>query len=266
MSSPEIQAAFAAVGQSISGISTAISRGNSSSYYRAAASSSSSYSGGSSSSYSSAASEAQRLADEFARLRESLIDFRRELISGELAQLSPEAAYAAARAQYESTAQLARLGNTEALGDLEGVSRDFLRASQNYYAASAGYFSDRDAVLAAIEEAIGVTSRHAGLAVPQFAAGGWHAGGVRLVGERGPELEVTGPARYFDAETTRRMLSSNNEGETPRLLRDVLMRLDALVRQGGEVGTTIARHLTVLAAQVDEVATETRRNDYARTR
>lgn len=27
-----------------------------------------------------------------------------------------------------------------------------------------------------------------------------------MVGERGPELEVTGPARYFDSNTTARML------------------------------------------------------------
>lgn len=35
---------------------------------------------------------------------------------------------------------------------------------------------------------------------PRFAAGGLHVGGLRLVGERGPELEATGPARIWNAE------------------------------------------------------------------
>lgn len=42
---------------------------------------------------------------------------------------------------------------------------------------------------------------------PNFAAGGWHAGGLRLVGEQGPELEATGPARLFTAGETRRLLA-----------------------------------------------------------
>jgi len=33
--------------------------------------------------------------------------------------------------------------------------------------------------------------------IPKFASGGYHSGGIRLVGEQGPELEVTGPAMYL---------------------------------------------------------------------
>jgi len=38
--------------------------------------------------------------------------------------------------------------------------------------------------------------------VPGFATGGVHAGGWRIVGENGPELEATGPARIFNASQT----------------------------------------------------------------
>jgi hypothetical protein len=38
---------------------------------------------------------------------------------------------------------------------------------------------------------------------PQFASGGYHTGGVRLVGERGPELEITGPSRIISNRDTR---------------------------------------------------------------
>lgn len=39
-----------------------------------------------------------------------------------------------------------------------------------------------------------------------FATGGDHAGGLRMVGERGAEIEATGPARIWSAEQTREFL------------------------------------------------------------
>jgi hypothetical protein len=47
-----------------------------------------------------------------------------------------------------------------------------------------------------------------------FAEGGDHQGGLRLVGENGPELEVTGPSRIFDAQTTASMLRSGGASES----------------------------------------------------
>ena len=47
--------------------------------------------------------------------------------------------------------------------------------------------------------------------VQGFASGGWHTGGLRIVGERGPELEVTGPARIYSAEQTKEMLGGGTE-------------------------------------------------------
>lgn len=43
--------------------------------------------------------------------------------------------------------------------------------------------------------------------VPGYASGGDFGGGIRLVGERGPELEVTGPSRIFSANKTAEMLA-----------------------------------------------------------
>jgi hypothetical protein len=42
--------------------------------------------------------------------------------------------------------------------------------------------------------------------IPKFATGGDFGGGLRLVGERGPELEVTGPSRIFNASQTKDIL------------------------------------------------------------
>ena len=48
---------------------------------------------------------------------------------------------------------------------------------------------------------------------PAFAAGGMHSGGLRIVGERGPELEATGPARYWSAADTAAMLGNSQRRE-----------------------------------------------------
>ena len=44
--------------------------------------------------------------------------------------------------------------------------------------------------------------------LPGFYAGGMFEGGLRIVGERGIELEATGPSRIWDAQTTASMLRS----------------------------------------------------------
>lgn len=43
--------------------------------------------------------------------------------------------------------------------------------------------------------------------IPGYAAGGDHTGGWRIVGENGPELEATGPARIFNAGQTRDLMA-----------------------------------------------------------
>jgi len=43
--------------------------------------------------------------------------------------------------------------------------------------------------------------------VQGYASGGFHPGGFRIVGERGPELEYTGPSRIFNSSSTGAILS-----------------------------------------------------------
>lgn len=52
--------------------------------------------------------------------------------------------------------------------------------------------------------------RFAETGIPRFAAGGMHLGGLRLVGEQGPELEATGPSRIFSARQTQEMLGGGD--------------------------------------------------------
>ena len=125
---------------------------------------------------------------------------RAEVIAGRLETLTPTDYVA------DSLAMLGSIDATLAALDAssksaEAIISDAIRAGAD--ATSNGL----RAVIAAIT----------GQAIPAFAAGGMHSGGVRLVGERGPELEVTGPSRIFNAQQTRGMLSGGSGGNTARL-------------------------------------------------
>lgn len=71
--------------------------------------------------------------------------------------------------------------------------------------------------------------------VPEFAAGGMHMGGMRLVGEKGPELEVTGPSRIYSAQQTKNLLSGGGSEAAAeiRLLRREVAELRAEQRKIG---------------------------------
>lgn len=47
--------------------------------------------------------------------------------------------------------------------------------------------------------------------LPSFAYGGQHMGGARLVGEYGPELEVSGAARYYNSDQMRMLLAGEDD-------------------------------------------------------
>lgn len=83
------------------------------------------------------------------------------------------------------------------------------------------FFLRSGASLSEIQSAIKGSSEYSDyqkrLAIPGFATGGDFAGGWRVVGENGPELEATGPARIFNASQTSDLFSrltspsSNND-------------------------------------------------------
>lgn len=92
-------------------------------------------------------------------------------------------------------------------------TRDAILAGLGQTSAGGGTVRDRIESDAAFADSYRAAILAAG-GTPNFAAGGWHAGGLRLVGEQGPELEATGPSRLFTAGETRRLLApSSGEGE-----------------------------------------------------
>lgn len=193
-----------------------------------------------------AAAEAARRAAEEARraweaLRDDLSAFRVELTAGALAGLSPEAAYAAAEQSWMETSRLAGLGNQDALAQLAEAGRALLAASEAYNARTGAYFSDRDRVLSAVDAGVALTGRK----IEGFANGGFFGGGLRIVGERGPELEATGAARYWSAQETRAALGGGGEA---------VRELQAVVRVLSTGLSSIDRRLANLERSSEEQA------------
>jgi len=83
--------------------------------------------------------------------------------------------------------------------------------------------SERELFLAAAKPELAVTGQLS--RVFAFAEGGMHTGGLRIVGERGPEIEATGPAMYWNASQTARMLGGGNMSDEIRGLREEVAML-----------------------------------------
>jgi len=76
-------------------------------------------------------------------------------------------------------------------------------------------------------------------AIPAFAHGGSHSGGVRLVGENGPELEFTGPSTILSNRITQAAMSpstvSSRSTDQDRLLQEVSRMRDEQAQIGIQV-------------------------------
>lgn len=110
-------------------------------------------------------------------------------------------------------------GINAGIGDIAGLKRSF------------------DAALEAERAALAAQ----GVSVPAFASGGMHSGGVRVVGENGPELEFTGPSRIMSNADTGKLMGFGDLLAEMRALRDDL--------QAGQIA--IAKNTSKTAKQLE---------------
>lgn len=69
---------------------------------------------------------------------------------------------------------------------------------------------------------------------PRFERGGKHKGGLRIVGERGPELEETGPSRIYSNSQSRSILDNSEMVRELRAVRAELAEMKAHARGTAE--------------------------------
>ena len=103
----------------------------------------------------------------------------------------------------------------------------------------------------------GTATTSTDVTVPAFASGGLHSGGLRLVGERGPELEVTGPSRIVSNDNLLDALSNRELIEEVRNLRREINELRASSDSTARNTHTTARQLqrwSVEGVEVRQIA------------
>lgn len=142
--------------------------------------------------------------------------------------------------QAESLGLLGQIDSTLAALEAGALTADQLIVN----AINAGRDSTRDGLRAVVAALTGQT-------IPAFALGGMHAGGVRLVGENGPELEVTGPSRIYSAGQTRAMLGGNSSEAVVAELRALRQEVAALRRENATLQTQTVVNTGKTARQLD---------------
>lgn len=119
---------------------------------------------------------------------------------------------ASLQASFAITTAQARAGDQSAIDKLPEISQAMLKAVEATASSSLEVAALQAQTVASLQETLAQvtdpTKRLRG-----FASGGDFAGGWRIVGERGPEFEWTGPSRIFDAETTARMFSGGSASD-----------------------------------------------------
>jgi hypothetical protein len=123
------------------------------------------------------------------------------------------------QAQFAILTAQAKAGDSAALGRLPEITRAIEEAALTSAKTSRELAYTRAMLAVSLSDT--VTSL--GGMVPAFAAGGLHSGGLRLVGENGPELEITGPARYYSAAETSSMMGGGMVDELRGLREEVAM-------------------------------------------
>ena len=82
----------------------------------------------------------------------------------------------------------------------------------------------------------------ASVGLPAFAGGGMHSGGLRMVGERGWEIEATGPARYWNQQQLGSALAGGGGAVAEELqqLRAQVARLEAVTSRAADSTVNMA--------------------------
>jgi phage-related minor tail protein len=187
----------------------------------------------------------QQQVSQLIEINQSVLSVKDAIAALQAAQASAAAAQASAAAAQNAVSNggfdpAAYLRNKTASLNASG-------AKVSWYTPPSGTWTEAD-TLAAITLA-GMTLEEHYLkygikeGIKGYASGGFHPGGLRLVGEEGPELEVTGPARIWSARETKEILAGGAAtSEEVRALREELRAIgSALARNTMETAQLLRR-------------------------
>ena len=160
-----------------------------------------------------------RTTSEFERLTRALLEYRRRTLSDEKGGLSRAGREQYTRQEFERIFAAARAGDKEAASNLTAAADAYAESARQSARTQSEYALTMGGILDAVQQVARIFGKKAGL--PGFASGGLHAGGLRIVGEHGPELEATGPSRIWSAAQTRGILAGNGGGVVGLLLEEV---------------------------------------------
>jgi hypothetical protein len=78
------------------------------------------------------------------------------------------------------------------------------------------------------------------------------SGGLRLVGERGPELEVTGPSRIYNAGQTAAMLAGGQDEATAAEVRELRAELKSALFAIAKYTQKAAKNTDLLPQKLEQ--------------
>lgn len=157
--------------------------------------------------FDKAASAGEKMKEAWQSVTDSIVDEIKR-IRGLVSENSGNS-FSELQSKFAITTAQARAGDERAASSLPQMAEDLLKAAEtqahtleelNYYRATTAN---------SLEETVNGYSKKYGT-VPHFATGGDFSGGVRMVGEDGPEIEVTGPSRIFNAAQSSAILSGSD--------------------------------------------------------
>jgi hypothetical protein len=98
-------------------------------------------------------------------------------------------------------------------------------------------------MLTALRRLAGAIEVESGFSVPGFASGGDHMGGLRIVGEHGPEIEATGPARIVSNNNLLAAVAANAEAvaEIRRLREEMRQGMYAVAKNTSATARQLQR-------------------------
>lgn len=131
-----------------------------------------------------------------------------------------------AQADFATATAQARAGDQNAYKMLPALSQALDTIAQSTASTALDLSRMRGRTAASLTTTGTMIASNMGLSVPAFASGGDHAGGYRIVGENGPEMEFTGPSKITSNNDSKKLFDTAALEAEIRALRQQLSALE----------------------------------------